>query len=215
VTGVQTCALPIWYGPVGGTSISAPVVSGIIGLMLTYRPTASIDELENALFSSVDPITGVTQSGSAAVVKYGRVNAYGALVVLGAVIDSQSPAPSPSPTVTPSPTGTGPSPTPLPSQSPPVSPSVETTTFSGSVNRKNPARSFVVTVGSGPANARLAFSKCQAMTLGLSAADGTTVATVSGPSVVVLDDLLGQGTYSYTVSATAQCSFSLTVTSTV
>jgi hypothetical protein len=66
-------------------------------------------------------------------------------------------------------------------------------------------RTFTVTVGAGLADARLAFSKCSSLSLGLS-----TGAGASGPSVVVLDTTLAAGTYTYSVSG-GRCSFTLTV----
>lgn len=89
---------------------------------------------------------------------------------------------------------------------PPVS-STQTLSFSGSLNQRNPARSFSVAVGAGLAEAKLSFSKCSSLTLGLS-----TGASKTGPSVVVLDATLTPGTYTYTVSG-GRCSFTLTVTS--
>jgi thermitase len=82
----------------------------------------------------------------------------------------------------------------------------QTTTFSGSLNAQNPSRSFNVTVGAGLADARLSFSKCRSLSLGLS-----NGAAASGPSVVVLDATLAAGSYAYTVSG-GKCSFTLTVT---
>lgn len=131
---------PYGYGPVGGTSISSPVVAGIIGLMLSYNPTATAEQIKSALFSSTDPITGVSQNGTPVSVKYGRVNAYKALLALGgtaAPAPSTTPAPTPtaapsasasaSPTPTAAPTATpaptlaptpAPTPTPAPSATP-------------------------------------------------------------------------------------------------
>jgi hypothetical protein len=61
---------------------------------------------------------------------------------------------------------------------------------------------------------RLSFSKCPSLALSLDAASGSTVAATSGPSVVVLDQSVGSGAYTYVVSGdgTGQCSFTLTVT---
>jgi hypothetical protein len=56
------------------------------------------------------------------------------------------------------------------------------------------------------ADAKLTFSKCSALALGLS--NGSSR---SGPSAVVLDATLAGGTYTYTVSG-GKCSFTLTVT---
>jgi thermitase len=89
---------------------------------------------------------------------------------------------------------------------PPPSPATQTMTFTGSLNPGNPTRSFSVPVGAGVADARLSFSKCSSMSLGLSNGAGT-----NGPSVVVLDQTLSGGTYTYTVGG-GKCSFTLTVT---
>jgi hypothetical protein len=88
---------------------------------------------------------------------------------------------------------------------PAPAPATRTLTFSGSLNAKNPTRAFSVTVGAGLADARLAFSKCSSLNLGLS-----TGAGASGPSVVTLDTQLAAGTYTYSVSG-GRCSFTLTV----
>jgi len=81
----------------------------------------------------------------------------------------------------------------------------QTTTFSGSLNPGNQSRSFTVTVGTGPAEAHLSFSKCSTLSLGLGNGPSAT-----GPSVVVLATFLDAGTYQYTVSG-GKCSFTLTV----
>lgn len=109
---------PYGYGPVGGTSISSPVVAGIIGLMLSYKPNATADQVKSALFSSVDPITGVSQNGTPVSLKYGRVNAYKALLTLGGTA-----SPSPSTTAAPTPTAApSASATPTPTAAPTASP---------------------------------------------------------------------------------------------
>jgi hypothetical protein len=79
-------------------------------------------------------------------------------------------------------------------------------TFSGSLNAKNPSRSYSFKMGAGPADARLSFSKCSSLALALS-----NGARTNGPSVVVLDQTLAGGTYAYTISG-GRCSFTLTVT---
>jgi Subtilase family len=94
-----------------------------------------------------------------------------------------------------------------PAPGPAPTPTTQTLTFSGSLNQRNPARTFDVTVGAGLADAKLSFSKCSSLALGLS-----TGASAAGPSVVVLDTTLASGTYTYTVSG-GRCSFTLTVTS--
>jgi hypothetical protein len=89
--------------------------------------------------------------------------------------------------------------------------STQTQTFTSSLNPGNPARTFTVTVGAGLADGKLSFSKCSSLTLGLSSAGGSAVASASGPSVVVLDSTLAAGTYTYLVSG-GRCSLTLTVT---
>lgn len=95
-------------------------------------------------------------------------------------------------------------------QVPSTSPtSTQTLTFSGSLNPKNPSRSFSLSVGAGVAHAALSFSKRSA--LNLNVYGGTTLlASKSGPSVVLLDANLGAGTYAYEVSG-GRCPFTLTI----
>jgi thermitase len=95
---------------------------------------------------------------------------------------------------------------PAPPPPPPAAPTTQTTTFSGSLNPQNPARTFTITVGAGAVHAALAFSRCSALALGLS-----NGARSSGPSVLALDATLSAGTYAYSVSG-GKCSFALTVT---
>jgi thermitase len=101
---------------------------------------------------------------------------------------------------------------PAPPPAPPSAPATQTLTFSGSLNPKNPARSFLVAVGAGVAEARLSFSKCPSLSLALQGNAASPLAAQSGPSVIVLDAVLPAGTYTYVVSG-GRCSFTLTVTS--
>jgi thermitase len=205
---------PYGYAPIGGTSISAPVVSGILALMFSLDPSATPAAVEQTLFSTTDPITGVTQAGLPVSVEYGRANAYSALLAMaGVATPSPTPLPSPSsstsPTVSPSPSAApGPSPSPTVS----ASPTLVTTTFSGAVNRKNGSRTFSIAIGTGTADAALSFAKCRSLGLALKGSDGTVVGSSTGPSVVTLDTSVAGGSYAYTVSGTDQCSFTLTVT---
>ncbi|TMK33918.1 MAG: hypothetical protein E6G64_03065 [Actinobacteria bacterium] len=102
-----------------------------------------------------------------------------------------------------------PAPPPPPSPSPP---SMQTQTFSGSLNAKNPARTFNITTGAGTATAKLSFSKCSTLNLSLAASNGAAVGNAAGPSVVTLISNLSAGGYAYTVSG-GRCAFTLTVTS--
>jgi len=89
----------------------------------------------------------------------------------------------------------------------PSGPTTQTLTFSGSLNPKNPSRTFTVSVGAGMVHAGLSFSKCTSLTLGLSSG-----LTATGPSVVSIDATLAAGTYTYSVTG-GRCSFTLLVTS--
>jgi Subtilase family/Fervidolysin N-terminal prodomain len=103
---------------------------------------------------------------------------------------------------------------PAPALPPVTSPTVTTTTFSGSIGAKQPSKAFSLTVGSGDATATLSFSKASSLTLTLLAADGSTLGTVSGPSGTELTRPLAAGTYRYVVSgkvAKGSASFTLSV----
>jgi len=82
------------YLSVGGTSIAAPAVSGIVGLMLSVDPAATTSQIDNALFTTTQPLAGTRQ------VAYGRVNAYQALLAIAAVASSGSLTQSPPSNVT-------------------------------------------------------------------------------------------------------------------
>jgi thermitase len=91
-------------------------------------------------------------------------------------------------------------------------PTTTTATFSGSLNRKQTSASYAVTVGTGSANASLSFAKASTLTLTVKAANGSTVGTTTGASVLGLVSSLGAGTYTYVVSGTSSASFTLNVT---
>jgi subtilisin family serine protease len=95
--------------------------------------------------------------------------------------------------------------------SPPPSTTV-TTVFSGSLNSKNPSRTFTLPMGAGLSDAKLSFSRCSNLSLGLGGPGMSSTAPVTGPSVLVLDSTVAGGTYGYTISG-GKCSFTLTVTS--
>jgi hypothetical protein len=95
---------------------------------------------------------------------------------------------------------------------PPPPPSAVTTVFSGSLNSKTPSRTFSLSMGAGASDAKLSFSRCPSLSLGLGGPGMAGVAPVSGPSVLVLDSTVAGGGYTYTVGG-GKCSFTLTVTS--
>ncbi len=75
------------YASYSGTSMATPHVSGVVGLMAAYNPSATIAEIKAAIFDSVDPIaalSGLTVTG-------GRLNAYEALQLIGGGEDTRGP----------------------------------------------------------------------------------------------------------------------------
>ena len=80
-----------WYGTFCGTSSAAPALAGIAGLIASYAPLATNTQIEQALETAAVPIgTQVT---------YGRVDAYQALLSLGAPVVGTAPANTALPTV--------------------------------------------------------------------------------------------------------------------
>jgi subtilisin family serine protease len=97
-----------------------------------------------------------------------------------------------------------------PAPPPPSPPAMQTQTFNGSLNAKNPGRSFNINVGAGTATAQLSFSRCTTLSLALTSG-GSPVGSANGPSVVTLVSSVSAGGYTYLVSG-GRCSFTLTVT---
>jgi thermitase len=222
------------YGAFAGTSSAAPVVAGIAGLAYSFAPEASARGVTDALLG------GAVFMGSD--IPFGRVEALGTLVQLGASAEpSASPAPSasPSPTATaapsasptaapdPSPTPTAsdtPSPSASPSPTSEATPSPSTSTspddaptttksFRGSLNAKNPERSFAVTTGSGRFRGALEFAGPPTLTITLRTADGSVAAEWQGPSVITLETLTSSGTHSIVVRGDGtKTNFRLSVT---
>lgn len=73
------------YASVGGTSLAAPVVAGIAGLLFSYDPQLTNTQVEEALEASAAPVSFTVQ--------YGRVDALAALQYLGASDPQPSSAP--------------------------------------------------------------------------------------------------------------------------
>jgi Subtilase family len=85
-----------WYGTLCGTSSAAPAIAGIAGLAGSYAPAASNTQIEQALESQRLP--------SALPCKYGRADAYQAMLALdgssGGGATGSAPADSSTPAVT-------------------------------------------------------------------------------------------------------------------
>jgi Subtilase family len=188
------------YTQVGGTSLAAPVVAGVAGLVLSAAPGMSPAALSALLMQTADPVTGAHAVAS------GRVNAYRALLAVGGTSPPPSPSSSPSPSPSPS---SSPSPSPSPSSSVVAAPA--TTTFSGSFTTKATTNAFALTMGAGAAKGVLTFTKCTSMALSLTSA-GTKLGSASGASAVTLSVTVSAGSYAWTVSGSSRCAYTLTVT---
>jgi subtilisin family serine protease len=77
------------WGPFCGTSASAPIASGIAGLILAIKPDATRGEIMSAIRGTAVPI-GVDIGG-------GLVDAYAALRIFAPAPPEASPSPSPTP----------------------------------------------------------------------------------------------------------------------
>lgn len=70
-----------------GTSMAAPHVAGIVGLLASYEPGASTTQLRSAVFSSVDAVSALNPtSGSKPIATGGRVDANKALTAIDAAV---------------------------------------------------------------------------------------------------------------------------------
>ena len=193
-----------WFGSFCGTSAAAPAVAGIAGLALSYVGTATNTAVEAALETTALKI--------GAPVAYGRVDAYAALLALGASAPAPTATPAPTVSPTPAPTPTvAPSPTPAPTPTPAPATTEVSTTLSGAVTNKNPSRSFTLMSGAGTASGTLTFSKTAPLTVTVYSASGSVLLTQTGGSPLSLSFVLPAGTAQIVVSGTAQSSFSLTI----
>jgi len=83
------------YREMSGTSMAAPFVTGVAGLLLAQNSNLSISQIKSALLDNVDNI----QSATGRVVSDGRLNAESALVSISTI----SPPPSSTPAIDPVP----------------------------------------------------------------------------------------------------------------
>jgi subtilisin family serine protease len=200
------------YMPVGGTSLAAPVVAAVAGLLFSAQPTATETSVEQALVAGADPVSG------AHTVATGRIDAADAYAALTGSAATASPSPTTSPSPSPSATATA-SPTPSDSPTPTTSPSptatptqtAKTTTYSSSLNRKTPTRTFSVAAGSSIATST-SFG-CAALSVA-EQLGSTALASATGPSVLTTGRVAANGTVLVTVSGSTKCSFDLAVTTT-
>jgi thermitase len=94
----------------------------------------------------------------------------------------------------------------------PAVPAQMIASFSGTLNARQSAATFPLTVGGGTAQASLAFSKWQSLTLTVIGSDGSTIANASGPSVLSLIRSLSAGSYTFKVTGSGKGGSSFTLT---
>lgn len=93
--GILSTVLGSATATLSGTSMAAPVVAGVAGLVLAANSSLSVGALRNAILNSTDPVTAL----SGRTVTGGRVNAFRALQSVGT---GTAPPPTAPPGPTPS-----------------------------------------------------------------------------------------------------------------
>ncbi len=76
---IYTCALPNTYANDSGTSFSAPIVSGVLALMWSYKPALSNSYLTEIIKKSADDLG---ERGPDSLFGWGRVNAFRSILFI-------------------------------------------------------------------------------------------------------------------------------------
>jgi hypothetical protein len=91
--------------------------------------------------------------------------------------------------------------------------SITSTSWSGSLSRKSPSKTFRIDAGAGDVDATVTFSGGSTVTLGVATTSGTTIAQSSGGSAVVVTASVSGGSYDVVVSSGgSSVKFKLSVT---
>jgi subtilisin family serine protease len=173
------------WGWLCGTSLSAPIVSGTLGLMKSVGPRLSRARLTSMLTANTASARVSTGSG--------RLDAYRAMRSVLAVVPN--PAPTPKPTATPTPKPT-PSPTPKPTATPTPPPRGEYE-WRGSLasdDRWDRQRFYL----RGHVHVRVAWSGTEVLSLWVANPAGDVIAHEQGDSIYAEFDLRA-GEYTFTV----------------
>lgn len=93
------------HGSASGTSMATPFVAATASLLWTHTPSASVGQVRNAILNGVDRLASMEGK----LISGGRLNAYAALIEIGATEPEPDPEPEPEPEPSPSPS---PSPSP-------------------------------------------------------------------------------------------------------
>ena len=89
-TQTSTAGLGLYGNGWSGTSLAAPIVSGVAALLRSAYPTISPATIITALQTSVDPIVGLNPKGQVGTLGAGRVNAQRAMTVAAGLVETQT-----------------------------------------------------------------------------------------------------------------------------
>ena len=92
-TQMSSAGLGLYGGGWSGTSLAAPIVSGVAALLRASFPTITPSMVLTALQTSVDPVIGLNPKAQSGTLGAGRVNAQRALAVAAALVSAQEVAP--------------------------------------------------------------------------------------------------------------------------
>lgn len=121
------------YEYISGTSLAAPHVAALAGLIFSAKPGLTNQQVVDIITSSADDLGA---AGKDDYFGYGRINAYKALQMATGIV----PAPTSTPTASPTP-----SPTPTPTSTPsPTAPPVPSDTIPPTVSITNPLNGSIV-----------------------------------------------------------------------
>jgi hypothetical protein len=80
------------YSVYSGTSMATPHVAGVAALAWSIAPSATYQQIRDAIFAGVDPNNAFRVGGPTPVATGGRLNALGTLQHLGLIVNSSTPA---------------------------------------------------------------------------------------------------------------------------
>ena len=185
-----------------GTSSAAPIVAGLAGLALSYKPGVIKPELEQAITGSGGSLPGVA--------RYGRVDARKMIAALARTIEPAAPADAP---VSPQP-AVGAQPPSAPAPAAPITPSTRTASFRGALSARSQRRTYRWRAQAGSLSADLRSRGTTALTLTLRDERGKAVASASRRNRVRLVRTVPAGAYRLVVSGRKAAAFSLVVSQT-
>lgn len=92
-TQMSSAGLGLYGGGWSGTSLAAPIVTGVVALLRSAYPTITPATVLTALQTSVDPVVGLNPKAQSGTLGAGRVNAQRALAAAAALVKAQETLP--------------------------------------------------------------------------------------------------------------------------